>query len=135
MRFAWPTILRRQHSVDFTILSKTPPHQGARSMLKVHWLPWPSRCSCTASSLNTALTNLAAALNLLLLLETNFWGKPLLEANLFRHLIKVSVDKSDTISKWMTRVTKQKKRQIHSLLLLVAPSTRMKMGPAKSTPV
>ena len=47
-KFAHPTILCRQHLVDLTGRSKTPPHQGARLTLNIHWFPWFTRCSCTA---------------------------------------------------------------------------------------
>ena len=73
------------------------------------------RCSCTTPSLNTALINLAAALNVFPLSDTNLRGIPLLAANRLRHLMNVSVDMSVTMSRRTAQVMQQVKRQIHNI--------------------
>jgi len=115
--------------------SKAPPHHGARSMLKVHSHPLSAKWSRTVSSLNTDSKNFEAALNVFPLSDMNLWGNPLRAANLFKHLMNVSVDMSKTMSRCTALVTKQVNKQIHVLPVLLGPSVRIIKGPAKSTPV
>ena len=69
-KFACPTTLHRYRLVDLIIHSNTPPHQGARSMLNIHWLPRLTRCFWTVSSLKMTTRNLAAALKFHYQIET-----------------------------------------------------------------
>ena len=125
----------RQHFVDLMSLSKAPPHQGARSTLNCQAHPIPVRYSPTVWSSNTALMYFEAALNVFPLSDRIFRGRPLREANLFKHLRNDRVDMSVTISKCTASVTKHVNRQIHTFCEPVAWSTQMVSGPAKSTPV
>lgn len=50
---AWPIIFFRQRLVDFTILSKTPPHHGALSILNIQSIPTPARWFSTTLSWNS----------------------------------------------------------------------------------
>ena len=115
--------------------SKAPPHHGARSMLKVQSHPFSAKWSRTVSSLNTDFKYFEAALNFLPLLDMNLQGNPLRAANLFKHLMNVSVDMPRTMSRCTGLVTKQVNKQIHALPVLLGPSVRIINGPAKSTPV
>ncbi len=47
---ALPITLRKQRFVDLTILSKTPPHHGARSTLNTHSQLSSAKCSLTVPS-------------------------------------------------------------------------------------
>ena len=76
-----------------------------------------------------------AALNVFPLSDMNLRGRPLLEANFFKHLRNVAVNKSVTMSRCTARLTKHVNKQIHTFCDLVSPSVRMVSGPAKSTPV
>lgn len=69
--------------------------------------------------------NFAVAMNVFPLSDRNFRGRPLVAANRLRHLMNVSVDKSVVMSRCTARVTRQVKRQIHALLVLVDPNKRM----------
>lgn len=87
-------------------------------------------------SLRMELRNFAAALNVLPLSDKNLRGSPRLAVNLFKHRRNVSVDKSQTMSRWIPRVTRQVKTQIHALDdVLVKGPFLTERGPAKSTPV
>ena len=57
------------------------------------------------------------------------------DVNLFRHLMKVPVDMSLTMSKCTALTTRQVNKQIHAFVVLIRQSVWMINGPAKSTPV
>ena len=117
--------------VDLTILSNTPPHQGALGKLNNHFTLILDKYCLTLSSLAITSITLAAALKVLPLSETKRWGSPLLAQNLLRLQMNVSVDISGTMSMLTALVTQQVYKQIH----LVRPCVLMYSGPAKSTPV
>ena len=103
---AWPVNFLRQRFVLLIRLSKTPPHQGAFSMLNSHSVPLMERWLIMVWSLKTPSRKTAAALKLFPLSERIFFGIPLLAANHSRHLMKESVDVLVIItsSKWSTLV-------------------------------
>ena len=95
----------------------TPPLHGDFSRLKFHSTPMLDRCSCTTSSLNTALMNLVTASRY----KIQICGASPSLGQRLRHLMNVSVDMSVTISRWTAWVTQHVKRQIHTLLVAVMP--------------
>ena len=130
-----PTIFFRQRFVDRTKRSNAPPHHGAFSTLKVQSALRFERWSCTTSSLNTDLTNLVVALKVFPLSDRNSNGNPLLAVNCLKHLIKVSAVMSVTDSGCIAGVTRQVKREIHTLWELLNSKYRTCSGPERSTPV
>ena len=108
----WPNIVNQ---VFFVVLKFQ--HAGLSAIVSLFCcttlkaLPWLlrlDRCLCTMSSLNTALMNHTAALNVFPLSETNLSGIPLLAANRLRHLRNVSGDKSQCQGVLLERCSKWK---------------------------
>ena len=60
--WALPISLQRQRLVDFTILSKVQPHQGARSTLNIQLVPKLESYFLTLPSLKTVLRYFAVVL-------------------------------------------------------------------------
>ena len=117
---ACPIILRRHLFIDLTSRSNKPPHQGAFSKLNVHVTPTSARYLVNSGCFTISLRVLAAALNVLPLSDTNFWGRPLLAVKRFRHLMNVMVDMSKTRSRCTARVTQQVNKHIQALQLLLS---------------